>query len=241
MSLSRIRPDPRIRLSQAQLSSSEFTWTGGIRCATVQRALFDEMRWAPGVRAAVIAMEKAAAAKLISVRLMSEYVVERSGWTGVGQVREALGLSRDSSRSPPESALRMVWELDAGLPPPHCNVPVFSLAGRLLGYPDLFDERAGLVGEYEGEDHKNGQRHRQDVAREQQFREHGLEYFPVVGGDLRDRGLVVRRILSTRARAAFAPPEQRRWTLTPPPWWTPEESLDLHLARIGVAPMLVRC
>ena len=35
--------------------------TGGIWCATVQRALFDEMRFAHGVRGAVVAMDMAAA------------------------------------------------------------------------------------------------------------------------------------------------------------------------------------
>ncbi len=180
----KLRPDPRVSISQAQIAPSEFTQTGGIRCATVQRALFDEMRTARGRRLAVIAMDKAAAAKLISVRLMGLYVVERSGWTGVEQVREALALASDRSRSPQETALRLVWEQDAGLARPECNVPVFSSAGKLLGYPDLLDVEAGMVGEYEGEDHKDGPRHRNDVAREQLFRDHGLEYFSVVGGDL---------------------------------------------------------
>ncbi len=236
----KLRPDRRIHLSQAQIAPSEFTKVGGIRCATVQRALFDEMRTARGVRLAVIAMEKAAAARLISVRLMSLYVVERSGWTGVEQVRDALALSCDRSRSPQETALRLVWEKDTGLRRPLCNVPVFSLTGKLLGYPDLLDVEAGMVGEYEGEDHKDGSRHRKDVAREQLFRDHGLEYFAVVGGDLLNRRMVVNRILSTRARAGFAAPGERLWTLTPPSWWVPEESLDQYLLRIGVASMLER-
>lgn len=43
----------------------------------------------------------------------------------------------------------------------------------------------------------------------------------VVGGDLRNRGLVVARMLSARRRATFLPPESCAWTLTPPPWWPP--------------------
>jgi hypothetical protein len=236
----KLRPDPRVSMSQAQIAPSEWTHTGGIRCATVQRALFDEMRTAPGVRRAVIAMEKASAAKLISVRLMSLYVVERSGWTGVEQVRAALALACDRSRSPQETALRLVWQLDAGLRTPLCNVPVFSTSGKLLGVPDLLDVEAGMLGEYDGEDHKAGERHRRDVARELLFRDHGLEYFTVVGGDLLQRSAVVDRIHNTRARAAFVPPGERRWTLTPPAWWVPEESLDHYLVRVGLAPMLER-
>ena len=119
-------------------------------------------------------------------------------------------------------------------------MPVFSSAGKLLGYPDLLDVEAGMVGEYEGEDHKDGPRHRNDGHAKPLSRDHGLEYFSVVGGDLLNRSMVVNRILNTRARAAFAPPTERRWTLTPPPWWVAEESLDHYLVRIGVASMLER-
>ena len=54
----------------------------GIRCASIQRALFDEMRFAPSVDGAVVAMEMTAAAGLISVWLMTMYVIQRQGWRG---------------------------------------------------------------------------------------------------------------------------------------------------------------
>ncbi len=54
--------DPRVSISEAHIAPSERTWNGGIWCATVQRALFDEMRHARGVRSAVVAMDMAAAA-----------------------------------------------------------------------------------------------------------------------------------------------------------------------------------
>jgi hypothetical protein len=203
--------------------------------------LFDEMRHAPGLRQAVVAMDMAEAARLISVELMGRYVCQRNAWTGVPLVRRALALASDHSRSPQESAMRLVWVLDAGLPTPLCNAPVFNRSGRLLGVPDLFDPVAGLVGEYDGADHKDRDRHRADVAREDDLRAHGLEYFTVVGGDLLERGLVAARMLRARRRARFAPEPDRQWTLTPPPWWTPwEEPLETHLLRIGAAPMLVR-
>lgn len=237
----RLRGDSRVVISRAQLAPTERTMTGGIWCTTVQRALFDEMRLAAGVRAAVVAMDMAAAARLISVELMTRYVMQRSAWTGVGMVRAALGLSSDHSRSPQETRMRLVWVLDAGLPPPLCNVLVFDSSGHLLGIPDLFDPVAGLVGEYNGADHRELDRRRSDNAREERFRTVGLEYFELVEGDLRQRPLVVRRMHQTRARARFAAPEDRRWTLTPPPWWQPrEEPLDIHLVRTGEAGSLVR-
>ena len=124
---------------------------------------------------------------------------QRPAWTGVPLVRRALALAIDDSRSPMETLMRLIWVLDALLDPPVCNQPVQP--GRaLLGYPDLFDVESGTVGEYDGADHKDGERHRSDVEREQRYRDHGLEYFTVVGGDIRDRAKVVRRMHS-HARA----------------------------------------
>jgi hypothetical protein len=236
-----LQADPRIAIDQAQLSATERVQVGGIWVTPVQRALFDVMRRARNVREAVVAMDMSAAARLISVHLMSRYVEERQAWTGVPLVREALVLAVNDSRSPMETLMRLTWVLDAALAPPVCNQPVFSLQGELLGYPDLLDVESGTVGEYDGVDHKDRERHRQDVEREERYRDHDLEYFTVVGGDLRDRAKVVRRMHRTRARARFAAPEDRKWTLTPPPWWKPrEEPLDVHLLRIGEAPRLIR-
>ena len=209
---------------------------GGLRCTTVARAVFDEMRLAAHLRDAVVSVDMAAAAGLISVSLMSEYVARRRGWEGVPLAREALGLAVDGSMSPQESRLRLVWVLDAGLPAPLCNAPVFDRQGSLLGRPDLLDTEAGLVVEYDGAHHRSQRRHRSDVARESRFREHGLEYVKVVGGDLAERDLVVARLLTARRRARFDPPDARPWTVTPPPWWEVSESLDRRLRRLGPSP-----
>lgn len=115
--------------------------------------------------------------------------------------------------------MRLVWVLDAELPVPLCNPPLFTLRGDLLGYPDLFDPAAGLVGEYDGKDHLADDRRRADRTREERFRDHGLEYVPVVQGELRDRVAVVRRLRAAYRRSPFLPEDQRRWTLEQPPWF----------------------
>ena len=104
---------------------------------------------------------------------------------------------------------------------PLCNVPVFDRSGRHIGTPDLLDEEAGVVGEYDGSLHLQGSQRARDVGREEAFRSVGLEYFTVVAGDLADERLVVARIRTSRRRALFLPASERRWTLTPPPWWRP--------------------
>ena len=232
--------DPRVSISEAHIAPSERTLTGGIWCATVQRALFDEMRHATDLRSAVVAMDMAAAGGLISVGLMSRYVELRPAWTGVPLVRRALALASNDSCSPPETHLRLTWVIDAQLDAPLCNRPVFDHAGNLLGYPDLLDPVSGTVGEYDGLDHRAAAQHRSDVDREARYRDHGLEYFTIVGGDMRRRDRVVQRIQSTRRRALFLPPDQCRWTLEPPSWWAEEDDLDTRLVRTQEAAYLVR-
>ena len=231
----KLRSDPRVYLTQDQLAPSEFAIVDGISCTTVQRALFDEVRRLRSWREAVVAIDMTAAAGLISVNLFARYVAERPAWTGVPFVRKALPWAIDLSRSPQESRMRLVWIEDAGLPSPLCNQPVFDQDGQLLGVPDLFDPLAGCVGEYDGVDHKDGRRHQRDVAREERYRDHGLEYFEIVGGDLRNRARVVERMHRARARAKFLPPESCAWTLERPVWYPTPESLDERLIRLGLA------
>ena len=115
--------------------------------------------------------------------------------------------------------MALIWMLDSELGRPRCNDPVFDLAGHLIAVVDLLDPGPGCVGEYQGAEHKEGERHRKDVAREQGLRDAGLEVFEVVGGDLADRDLVVKRMHAARERSLFRRPADRRWTLEQPQWW----------------------
>jgi hypothetical protein len=132
--------------------------------------------------------------------------------------------------------LHLIWQLIAELPPVLLNQPVFDLEGRLLGVPDLFDATSGTGGEYDGEHHKAIDQHRRDVAREEGFRDHGLEYFTVVRGD--SRISVAARMRRTRTRAKFLPPESRAWTVEPPTGYRTPETLDDYFERVGLVESL---
>jgi hypothetical protein len=202
-------------------------WILGVPCTVALRATFDAMRYARHVREAVVALDMVAAAELTSVSRVSTYVERHPAWTGVQQCRDALPLADELSRSPQETRLRLIWQLDARRPRPLVNSPVFDLQGNLLGYPDLLDVEAGVVGEYDGEDHRSALRHSSDVTREGAFRDHGLELFRVTGPDMRDPSLVVDRIHAAYRRAALG--RDRSWTLDRPAWWPPVTSLDERL------------
>jgi hypothetical protein len=213
-----LRPDPAFLRLRRSLPASEFEIHQGLRCATWQRALFDEISRLGSLRPAVVAAEMTLAAGLGTVQGFWEFLDLVRPRNGVVLARSVAALARGRSRSPQEVWMWLCWCLDAGLPEPLCNVPVFDLSGNLLGVPDLFDPDAGVVGEYQGAVHRDQAQHRRDVERAERFRSHRLEYFEVVAGQLYDFRTATR-MRQVRSRAAFLPPSQRTWTLDVPQWW----------------------
>lgn len=216
-----LRPDLRVHISKAQLAPVERERVGGMWVACAERAAFDEVRRHRNLRQGIVDVEMTIAAKLMTIAGFRAYVESRNAWTGVGLTRDVATYAGLGCRSPQEVRMALVWMWDADLPRPLCNVPIFDLDERLIAIVDLLDVAAGCVGEYQGADHKDGERHRADVKREQALRDHGLECFEVVGGDLQDRELTVKRMLAARERSRFEPATKRTWTLRQPGWWEP--------------------
>lgn len=233
-----LRPAPGCVLERVQLAPVERDVVAGVPVTTPQRALFDEVRRRGSLWAAVEAIDMAAAAGLISVWLFAIYIGNMNSRNGAPLARHAVSLAVDESRSPRETWFRLVWTLLAGLPEPLVNVPVYDHVGRLIGIPDLLDPVAGLVGEYDGAHHKSVEQHRRDVRREEDFRDHGLEYVTVVRGD--SRSMAAARVRATRARAKFLPPASCAWTLERPAWDPLPETLDQRLERLGLVEALTR-
>lgn len=214
-----LRSGTDVRISREQFPPWELEVVDRVPCAVIARALYDETRWSTSDRLATVAADMAVAAGLITLDGFRAYVESRPAWTGVDRARFAADHAIARSRSPQESRLRLVWTLDADLPAPLCNQPVFSLDGQLLGYPDLFDPIAGLVGEYDGAVHLELDRRSQDRAREERFRDYGLEYVAVVRGEMSRTSDMVRRLRSAYGRAPFTPENRRLWTLEEPAWF----------------------
>lgn len=216
-----LRPDSRVLISKAQVAPGEKELLDGIWVVRPPRAAFDEIRRHGDLRQGVVDVEMAIAAKITTLDELRTYVEGRDAWTGIGLAREVVAVAGLGCRSPQEVRMVLVWMWDADLPRPLCNVPIFDLDGRLIAIVDLLDVEAGCVGEYQGALHKDGERHRADVAREQSLRDHGLECFEIVGGDLQDRELASKRMVAARERSRFTAPERRTWTLEQPAWWGP--------------------
>lgn len=222
-----LRARPGVTFLRDRISSDEVRMRYGVPVTVPERAVFDGMRKAHHVRAAVTVLDMAAAARVTSVKRERAYVEGHRGWQGVGLARRAVGLADDNSWSPQETSLRLIWELDARLPRPLANREVFSRrTGALLGVADLLDPDAGVVGEYDGGEHSGARRRSRDAGRDGAFRDHGLEVFRITYVDVLDPAAVVARVRATYARASRHTPRERAWTLEPPPGWVPPRLLD---------------
>ena len=182
-----------VRLLRSPLAHTEIVIRQGVRCVLPARAAFDAMRTAKDEREATVVIDMMAAAEQTSIRRVRLYVDARPGWEGVQLVRVALDLADEDSRSPNETRLRLIWVIDAGLPRPQVNQPIWDLSGKLLGIADLLDEEAGLVGEFDGADHRGAVRQSKDEDRAGGFRDPDLEIFRVTGPDVWDPPRVVAR------------------------------------------------
>jgi hypothetical protein len=226
-----IRQQDGTAICEERLNPREVMEVDGLSVTIPVRSVCFGMRYADNVRDAVRIFDMAAFNDLVSLAELEAYagLAPRSGlsgWTGIPQCRKALVLGDENSWSPQEVAMRLIWTLDAELPRPHTNVPIFDRRGNLIGTPDLFDEEAGVVGEYDGPHHLDRGQRARDVRREEAFRNVGLEYLTTLAGDSANRHETARRMIATRNRALWLPESERAWTLQPPAWWVPTLTVD---------------
>ena len=226
-----IRPQPGIYVCAERMHPDERMVLDGLRITIPVRSVVYMMRRARSVRAAVETFDMAAYDDLVSIEETKHYVGPAptwglSGWTGVPQCREALGLVDENAWSPQEVAMQLVWVLDAGLPTPLLNQPVFDLQGRHIGTPDLLELHDGVFGQYDGRLHLADAQRRQDRESQERFRSVGLEGFTLFAGDMADRRRTAERMLAARDRARRLSPQQRLWTIEPPHWWLSTTTVD---------------
>jgi len=206
---------PGISVDRRRVLPGEVVQRHGIVCLNVHRSLFDEVVRRSDLRAAVVAIEMVFFAELTTRRRFDAWLATLPRTPGLPLVRAALALAGEGAASPPETLLRLAWESDARLPPPLCNVEVYSERGHFLGRPDLILPELAVVGEYNGAHHLQVREHSRDLIRVDTFRDHGLEVATVVGGELRRTELVVERLLAAVRRAQRSTTEPR-WVLHGP-------------------------
>jgi len=199
-----VRPWPGILCHRTDIRADETRTRAGVVIADPLRATLDAMCWASSMREAVVVADMSVAASMVTLPGLWEYVRSSSGRHGIDQARIALFYAIERSRTPAETLMRLIWEIDARLPRPLCNWPVGDRSGRRIGRPDILCESLAVAGEFDGRDHRERAVHAADVEKEAAYRNAGLELFRLVGHDLTDTRLAVTRMQDAVRRAAEA-------------------------------------
>ena len=221
-----VRGRPGIRITTEQRLREETVEHHGLTLSAHTGSLAFAIRHAVSLEEAVALVDRVCAVDLVSIAEMQAHRSLLVGQRWVSRLDAALDLAVENCWSPMETVLRLRWR-GMGITNVVCNRPVFALDGTFLGTPDVLDVDTGTAGEYDGALHLAGRQRSKDIRREGLFRRHGLEYVEMVAGDLADASDFERRTLDARARAVTL---ERRWTLTPPPWWVETHTVALRRA-----------
>ncbi len=211
-----VRPRPGLAVDRSRLSDEDLIEANGVRLTTATRAVFDVL-CRDGAEEGLVAGDAAWAAGVTSGDALRRYVESHPGVRGVPSARLAVPLLDPRSRSLPETRLRWVWVVEAGLPVPQVNRGILTEDGVLLGEADLLDPDVGLVGEYDGSTHRELVRHTSDNIREEAFESVNLRVVRATAIDVWPRRAeLVGRLQSAYALAGAGDRRQDRWCLRRP-------------------------
>ncbi|MBP2416367.1 hypothetical protein ACFFOM_06500 [Microlunatus capsulatus] len=218
------RDSAQLRYHQAREEVASVV-VAGLRVTSAVRTAVDLARWAPDVTEAVVALDLLLAAGLVTPAELVAGVEGAGRSRGVVGARRAVALATTGARSPWESRLRMAYVLNLGYPQPLVNPTVLDASGAVVGIPDLLDEEAGLVLEYDGASwttaarrggHRDVDQHREDNAREELLERTGLFVTRVDRADLvRHRTQLLHRLRAARTHALARDRTRDRWRVAP--------------------------
>jgi hypothetical protein len=208
-----IRVRPGYALSRWALPQEDVLEHRGIPVTIAERSCV-EIMCREGVEEGLVAADAACAAGITSVDRLASYVEAHPRRPGIGRARLATGLVDPRSASMPETRLRFVWVVQAGLARPLVNRVVTDPSGFVAGAADLLDIEAGLVGEYDGAHHRELRQHTADNVREEGFERLNLTVVRATSIDLWPRrAALVDRILDGRRRGLARDRTREAWLL----------------------------
>ena len=185
----------RIVVHHTSLAPGDVTTFGALRMTTPERTIFDVARRAARSDALAV-LDALLHRHLLDLEVLSRMAAERSEWPRAGRLAGLLRLAEPRSESPMETRLRLLL-LDAGVPVATAQFEVRDLAGALLGRVDLAWPALRLAVEYDGDQHRDPQQFRDDVARLNALRLAGWTVLRFTADDvLRRRGETARTVLA---------------------------------------------
>lgn len=145
-------PPAGIVTRSERIADDEMCWVDGIPVTTVARTALDIGRFQPRDQAIarLDALMRAAPFSIEEVLLLAK---RYRGARGVKMLKEALPLVDGGAASPRETWLRLVY-IDAGLPKPTTQIPIFDVDGTLLRTVAMGWEKHKVLSEYDGDQHR---------------------------------------------------------------------------------------
>lgn len=173
------------------VEDDEIQMVAGIPVTSPARTALDVGCWYPVMTAVagIDALARATEIKAIDVELLAR---RYTGRRGIARSRQAMELFDAGAQSPKESWLRIIL-IQAGLPRPQTQIPVFNEFDRAIAYLDMGWEKIRVAVEYDGEQHRGDRRqYSWDVRRLEMLERRGWIVIRVLTGDRPTE--IVRRV-----------------------------------------------
>lgn len=216
----RRRQPPGLSYRFTEVPHGDIVVRDGLRVTSPCRTAFDGARWARTLEDAVVFIDSSIGFLPLDLAELEAYICAHPQWTGVRQATAAVKLARPGVMSTWETRLRLCWRLQADLPEPLINAPIFDRSGSLLGIADLFDPDSALVAEFDGDQHREPEQHRLDNIREEKLESANIVVVRSAKADLRrERRHLIDRLQDGYRRGQRRDRSQDRWSLRQPDWW----------------------
>ncbi|MFZ1176980.1 MAG: hypothetical protein WAO15_12085 [Mycobacterium sp.] len=187
---------PGIQTHGDLLHKDEIDVVAGVTVTSPARTALDLGCWYPTMTAVagIDALARATEIKAADVELLARGY---AGRRGIARARQAADLFDAGAQSPKESWLRVVL-IQAGLPRPQTQIPVFDELGSTIAYLDMGWEDVKVAVEYDGDHHRSDRfQYNWDIRRLERLQHRGWVVIRVVAGDRPAE--ILRRVRAARA------------------------------------------
>lgn len=145
-------PPAGIVARNERIADDEITVIDGTPVATIARTAFDLGRYQTRGQA-IARLDASMRAAPFSIEDVLLLAKRYRGARGVKRLKEAMRLVDGGAASPRETWLRLLY-VDAGLPKPKTQIPIFNTDGTLLRTVDMGWEKYKILSEYDGDQHR---------------------------------------------------------------------------------------
>lgn len=189
-------PIAGLRVRTEEIADDEILRVDGIPVTSAARTALDIGCWYPrdNAVAALDALAQATDLKAADVDLLAQRHDRRRG---IQRARTALDLMDGGAQSPQETWLRLIL-IDAGLPRPQTQIPVFDGPGDPFAYLDMGWEDIKVAVEYDGEEHQSSNwRYNWDLRRAERIQRQDWINVRIAAGERKTD--ILRRVNAARA------------------------------------------